>query len=154
MKNAQNVYKQLRESLDANGIHYDCNDSEMNVWFVARGSERRILVDIYVDSDMQYIKYNSPFEFSIPSEIRGEVAIAINKLNFSIVNGHLMFNYDSGQLSFVLESYFVDSILSDSTFKYLLGTVFSTVNNLSNKFYLLSEGKITVDQLLKDVLGE
>lgn len=82
------------------------------------------------------------------------MAIAINKLNFGIVNGHLMFSYDSGQLSFVLESYFVDSTLSDSMFKYLLGTVFSTVNNLSNKFYLLSEGKITVDQLLKDVLGE
>lgn len=154
LKEAKYVYGQLREYLDSINIHYESNDEELNIWFSARGNDMRVLVDIYVEANSQRIRLSSPFETTIPSELRNEVAVAINKLNFGVVDGHVDFDYDSGNLYFNLRILFKDAVLSNDTFRYLLGTTFSTVDALNDKFYLLSEGKITCEQLLNAVLGD
>lgn len=154
LKEAKYVYKQLREYLDSNDIKYESNDSEMNVWFGGRGDDMKIVLDIYVDAESQRVRLMSLFETIIPEELRNEVSVAINKLNYGFVNGRVDFEYDSGRLGFSLRIPFMDAVLSDEAFRYMIGTAFTTVDLLNDKFYLLSEGKITCDQLLKTVFGD
>lgn len=151
MKEAKYVYGQLREYLDAVDIHYDSNDEEMNVWFACRGDDMRILMDIFIDADAQRIRLASPFETKIPSEMRDEVAVAINKLNFGIVDGHMDLDYETGYIGYNLRIPYRDAVLSVDTFKYLITTTFSTVDAINEKFFLLAEGKITCEQLLNSV---
>lgn len=151
MKEAKYVYGQLREYLDEAGVHYDRNDEEMNVWFAIRGEDIRILLDIFVDADAQIIRLTSPFDTKIPSEMRDEVAIAINKLNFGIVDGHMDLDYETGYIGFNLRVPYRDAVLSSDTFMYLIAATCETVDALNEKFFLLAEGKITCEQLLNAV---
>lgn len=153
LKNAKYVYKQLREYLDASGFHYDSNDQEMNVWFAARGNDMRVLADIYVDADMQQIRLVSPFEFKMPKELRNEAAVAINEINYGIVKGRIDYDYESGSIGFSLCNSFEDAVMSNETFHYLVGTLLSSADMLNDKLYLMSEGKISAEQLVRSIFS-
>lgn len=151
---AQNVYDQLRGFLAGQNIKYDCKDDEKNIWFAVRGDDLRILIDITVDEKNQMVRVLSPLEFKIPQELREDVAIVINHLNFIIVNGCIDYDFESGSLLFRINARFKDSILGDGTLYNLIGAAVNTVEAFNDKLYMIANGVMTTQQYLNQLLSE
>lgn len=150
----QDVYNQLRGYLEEQDIKYDHNDDEKNIWFAMRGDDLRILIDITVDEKNQMVKVLSPLEFEIPQELREEVALVINQLNFTIINGGIDYDFESGRLAFRINATFEDSIIGNGTLHYLIGTAVNTVEAFNDKLYMVANGVMSAQQYLKQLLDQ
>lgn len=153
LKAAEHVFEQLCDCLNNKGIQYQCDQSNLNAWFVAAKESISTFFDIFVIDKPQHIRLLAKLECTIPPELRGKTAIAVNKLNFAFIDGSMVFDYDSGDLFYRLPILFEDCELSENTFGYMIVSSFNTVNSISRTFSLLAEGKITTDELLKQILS-
>lgn len=151
---AQSVYDQLRNYLAEQDIKYDHNDEEKNIWFAMRGDDLRILIDIIVDEKSQKIKVLSPLEFKIPQDLREDVALVINQLNFMIINGCVDYDFETGSVSFRINATFEDSILGDGTLHYLIGTAVNSVEAFNDKLYMIANGVMTAQQYMNQLLNQ
>lgn len=151
---AQSVYDQLRNYLAEQDIKYDHNDEEKNIWFAMRGDDLRILIDIIVDEKSQKIKVLSPLEFKIPQDLREDVALVINQLNFMIINGCVDYDFETGSISFRINATFEDSILGDGTLHYLIGTAVNSVEAFNDKLYMIANGVMTAQQYMNQLLNQ
>lgn len=151
---AQSVYDQLLGYLAEQDIKYDHNDEEKNIWFAMRGDDLRILIDIIVDEKSQKVKVLSPLEFKIPQDLREDVALVINQLNFMIINGCVDYDFETGSVSFRINVTFEDSILGNGTLHYLLATAVNTVEAFNDKLYMIANGVMTTQQYMNQLLNQ
>lgn len=150
MKNAKNEYDILCRLLDEREFKYEKFEEDLVVSFIAAGEDIPMQFIIYVDSERELIFLKSPIPFTFDENKRTEAAIAVCLANYSISDGNFDFDYASGQIAFRLTSSFMDSLISEEVFEYMLCIAGAAVDKYNDKFLMLAKGMIKIEDFFEE----
>lgn len=147
LRAAQQVYTMLCRTLDDIGYHYQQNDEEMSVHFEVHGEGLPMELTVSIDGERDLIRLLSFLPFKVPEGRIPEIALGVCKINDILINGNFDLGIDRGRLTFRMVQCYRDSLLDMEVFKYMIFVSLNTIDEYSEKLYLLSRGKITLDEL-------
>ena len=90
----------------------------------------------------------SHLPFVIPEDKRMEMAIAVGAVNFALSDGCFDYNIASGQLFFRMTNAFMDCVLSEEVFEYMLFVSCRIIDEYNDKFFMISKDLLPIDQFL------
>ncbi len=139
----------LCRMLDGQNWKYDKDDAELKIECGAVGEDLPMPVTIKVRPDRQIVLLLSYLPIEVPDDKRLEVAAAISIVNYRLINGCFEFNISNGRLYFRMTNSFMDSTLSEETFRYMLFVSLQTIDDYNDKLEALVNGKIDVSAFMK-----
>ena len=151
-KQAKQNFKTLCEYLESRNYKYRIEDD--NIVFSFLGQDLNIELRFSIDEKRTLINLYSPLPFKIPAKSRKDMAIAVCAINWMLGDGSFDYDYINGSLCFRLTSVYRDSIISKNAFEYMLRLGTSTVERYNDKFFYISQGKMSLNDLAKYMMGE
>lgn len=149
MKRAQDTFAMLCRMLDGQNWKYDKDDAELKIECGAVGEDLPMPVTIKVRPDRQIVLLLSYLPIEVPDDKRLEVAAAISIVNYRLINGCFEFNISNGRLYFRMTNSFMDSTLSEETFRYMLFVSLQTIDDYNDKLEALVNGKVDISAFMK-----
>ena len=150
LQNARQAYSMLCASLDDIGYHYQQNDEDLDVHFEVHGDGLPMELTISIDGERDLIRLLSFLPFKVKPERIQEIALGVCKINDILINGNFDLGIEKGRLTFRMVQSYRDSLIDMEVFKYMIYVSLNTIDEYSEKLYLLSRGKITLDELEDD----
>lgn len=147
LKQAQTVYADFCTMLDEHNWKYDKADN-LVIETGARGDDLAMDITIRVDADRQLVVLHSPMPFTVPENMRKQMAVAVSRANHGMVDGDFDYDYESGKIYFRLTTSFRDSLISKEVFEYVIGVSCSTIDDYNDKFLAVVKKEMTIDQIL------
>lgn len=105
---------------------------------------------ISIDCERDLIRLLSFLPFKVKPERIQEIALGVCKINDILINGNFDLGLEKGRLTFRMVQSYRDSLIDMEVFKYMIYVSLNTIDEYSEKLYLLSRGKITLDELEDD----
>lgn len=137
MRDAKKVFQTICESLDDHDWKYDRNDEKLVISTGARGDDLPMAISIRVDAERQLVVLHSPMapkEFTVPENMRKEMAVAVACANRGMVHGTFDYDYVSGEIWFRLACSYRGSVMAKGVFDYMVGVSCSTIDDYNDKF--------------------
>ena len=110
-KQAQRTYETMCEMFDEMGFKYTPHDDDRVVTCTIHGDDIPMEFTIFVFPQRQMVSFICNMPFTVPEDIRPDMAIAISVANNGLMDGNFDFSIDSGAIRFRLTESFADSIL-------------------------------------------
>lgn len=119
------------------------------VYTSARGDDLVIRLNIVTDIERQLLYVKSPLPFNAPAEKRQIFMEALTHINWSMLNGCFEMDPADGHVGFrAVIPYMDGGLVSKEMCKYLIWLTCQMVDDFNDKLQALSEGTMTMDQLL------
>lgn len=150
---ARSHFRTACSALDSMNWKYAPNEDQLSISTGARGDDLNIDVNIHVVTDRQMVLVISPLPFRIKEEKRIDASIAINAINNRHVDGFFDFDIQSGRIFWRINALYPNSILSEEAIKYLIMVTVRTVDQWNDSLMMLSSGMLSLEDLLKKILG-
>ena len=149
-ENAKNIYESLINWLDRDNWRYKRNDENHLIESGMGGDDLHMRFTIRVDEKREIISYYSELPFKVPGDKMVDMAIAVNAINNSLLNGY--FEYDlAGSVCFKMSNAFAGcSGITDEVFAYLIFTATNTVDDYNDRLFMLTKGMISADDFLNE----
>ena len=144
---AQKVYNDFCAMLDEHHWTYDKRDN-LVIETGARGDDLGMDISIKVDADRQLVILHSPMPFTVPDNMRKEMAVAVSCANHGMVDGDFDYDYETGKIYFRLTTSFRDSLVSKEVFAYVIGVSCNTIDDYNDKFLMVVKKNMTIDEIL------
>ena len=144
-KQALENFQMLCNYLDEGKYHYN-KVSDSRIQFKLNGDDLEIDVRFSIDSDRALINLYSSLPFTVSKNTRDDMALAISYLNYHLVDGSFDYDYRNGFICFRLTTVYRDSIISKTTFDYMLDISANTVDLYNDKLFYISQGKMSLDE--------
>lgn len=148
LKQAKAMYQMMLESLEDRSWQYHADEENQRVAFSVSSHQIQMQFLMSVETEGQYISLLSFLPFCIGKHQKVEVALATSYINYSLINGHFDMDLNEGRVLFRMTSIFDGSILSKDVIQYMIDCACSTVNRYHPLLLQMSEGTITVDDLI------
>ena len=87
--------------------------------------------------------------FLISEEHRNDAAIAVAAANHGLIDGSFDLNLKNGEIRFRLTSCFIESVLSEPLFSYLMFVSAETVDRYNDRFMALNNGDMSLEEFLQ-----
>lgn len=147
LKQAQTVYDDFCTMLDEREWTYDKADN-LVIETGARGDDLAMDLTIRVDADRQLVILHSPMPFTVPENMRKEMAVAVSCANHCMVDGDFDYDYETGKIYFRLTTSFRDSLISKEVFEYVIGVSLNTIDDYNDKFLTVVKKEMNYEQIL------
>ena len=147
---AQGCFDTLCKMLDERSFRYERDDENLCVRMGVRTDGLPLDIRFRVDTKRQLIVLLSPLPFHMNAERLADGAMAVAAINFQLADGSFDYHIKDGAVVFRVTSSFRDSVLGEKLFEYLLITAAQTVGRYSDQLLMLSKGRITLDEFMKD----
>lgn len=112
------------------------------------GSDLPITIYVILRTDRQIASVFSALPITVPEEKRSEIALAVAAANHGLIDGSFDYNTETGEIRFRLTSCYIESVLSEALFTYLMFVSAETIDRFNDRFAALSEGSMTLDEFL------
>ena len=112
------------------------------------GEDIPMTLHIILRADRQIASVLSVMPFFITEEHRNDAALAVTAANHGLIDGSFDLNMKSGEIRFRLTSCYIDSVLSESLFSYLMFVSAETIDRYNDRFMALNTGEMTLEQFL------
>lgn len=149
---AETHFRIICDTLDSMKWKYTSDSENLTVKSGTRGEDLPIELTIHVVESQQLILVTSHLPFTIAENKRIDAAIGINAINHRHVNGFFDFDINGGHIFWRINALFADSLLSEDTIRYLILVSAQAVDIYNNKFFMLSKGMLSIEDLLKSVM--
>ena len=149
MKQANRAYNTLCTMLDNRNWKYEKKEEDLKITCTAKGDDLPIDILIEIDVERSLICFYSYLGVKTSSDKRGKMALAVNMINSSIIDGSFDYNILNGNLLFRLTSSFKNSLISENAFEYIIYISCSTVDQYNDKLDSLAKGDYTIEELYK-----
>lgn len=146
---ALQAFRALCANLDAHNWHYKKFEEDLTIDTGVNGEDLPISLLIQVDEDRELVILLSLQPFSVPENKRLDMAAAVSVVNNRLVDGSFDFDIKKGRLVFRMTSCYIDSILGDDLFTYMIGVSCKTVDDFNDKFMMLSSGMISIEKFIE-----
>jgi len=143
---SQAVYETVCSTLDNIGWTYERQDAQLKITCSVRGADLPINLMFLVDSDVQVVSVISPFPFYMDESKRVEAALAVSIANYGFINGSFDYDYRDGEIRFRIASSYRDGIPSTELITYMINLAAGNVEKYNDKFLMLSNGSIDLQQ--------
>jgi hypothetical protein len=139
------IYNIINTTLTKYEMKYDYSKAESRFYLANIGEDLPIPLFIIIDEQRESVEFFSflPFRFS-------EAKIADGAFSACIVNDKLLygsFDFDVTEGSIMYKYVLQYELLNEELFGFLLRLVLQTIDCYNDKFYSVSEGKMTVTDL-------
>lgn len=152
MNKANSVFHTLCNHMDALGLHYTKDESDLTAVCPFRGEDLPIELRIGVDADKELVMVLSFLPFTVAEDKRLELAIAISIANNKLVDGCFDYDIQGGHIFFRQVASYMDSDLGAELFSYMMECSHRTIDDFNDKFMLLSKGIITLEKYMEMVM--
>lgn len=112
------------------------------------GEDIPMTLHIILRADRQIASVLSVMPFFITEAHRNDAALAVTAANHGLIDGSFDLNMKSGEIRFRLTSCYIDSVLSESLFSYLMFVSAETIDRYNDRFMALNTGEMTLEQFL------
>lgn len=147
---AAQIYDLLLQTLDDIGYHYQRNDEERQVHFEVHGDGLPMELTITVDGERDLIRLLSFLPFKVPENRLQDMALGVCRINDVLINGNFDLSAERGRMSFRMVQCYRDSLIDMEVLKYMVFVSLNTIDEYSEKLFLLSRRHITLDELEDD----
>lgn len=151
---ARTMYGTICQTMDDMDWRYTKKEDDANLYVTTAskgGNCDVIYVNIAVGIKNSSIYVYSPMTFKVPQERRDDVALAITRINWTMLNGCFDMNYADGYLSFKVADFFLDSILGSEVVKYMILVVCSMVDKHIKYILDVIDGRMTIAELEEEL---
>ena len=141
----------LTAMLDHRNLKYtvqEQTDVRTHIRIRFSGADLPMTLHIILRADKQIASVFSVMPFVIDEARRTDAAVAAAAANHGLIDGSFDLNLTSGEIRFRLTSCFIDSVLSESLFSYLMFVSAETVDRYNDRFLALNSGEMTLEQFL------
>ena len=145
---AKTVYETLCQALEKHEWHFKRNDDALKIDCGAQGEDLPISLTLIVDPDRAVVMLLSQLPFSIQEDKRLDLTIAVSAVNNSLVDGCFDYDVTSGRMIFRMTNSFLDSVISEELFTYMVFCSCQTIDEYNDKFLMVSKGMISVEQFI------
>lgn len=147
---AQEVYNTLVSMLDHIGWTYDKDEENFVIKSGVKGDDLPVEFIVVVKPRNEVVQFISHLPFNIPEDKRIDAAIAVNVINWNLVDGSFDYKVTDGSILFRMTSSYRESTLGEELFKYMIMVASSTVDEYNDKFFMLAKGMISIQQFIED----
>mgnify|MGYP004498038665 CR=1 FL=1 len=148
-KSGEIVYATICKMFDNLGYHYERHDDDLVVSCTVKGEDIPMDILFIVRSERQLVQLLSPMPFTVPEDKRMEMAIAVTAASNNLVDGSFDFDLSNGRIVFRQTSSYMESILGEELFTYMLMVSARTIDDYNDKFLMLAKGMMTLDQFIE-----
>ena len=145
---ARENYAVLCKTLDAEGIKYQKDEAKYTIQTGIKGKNTDILVSVTLNPDFSIISVFCPVNVDVPENYRGQFAIAVSRLNFTMLEGGYDFDPKSGAVMYRISSCYEESVLSEEALRYLLFTALQASDEYHVALQTVVERAMTPDQIV------
>lgn len=149
MEQALEVYDSIINMLDNCDWKYDKDEEDLLVRLSIGGEGLEMKFLILVKPKNDVVTYISPLPFKVPENKRNEVAVAVCVANYGLVSGGFDFDIRDGEIRYRITQSYLKSSLSEELLEKCLLTEAATVRSYMNKFFMLSQGMMTLEQFIE-----
>ena len=146
---ARNVFNTLCGMLDSRGFKYEISDDDLSVDFIMGGDDIPMQFIINVDAERQLVRVFSPIPVQFEGDKKLDGAIAVCQANYLTADGSFDYDFNSGRILFRMTSSFIDSLISEDLFEYMVAVSSLAVDEYNDKFLMLSKDKITLEEFFQ-----
>ena len=153
LKQAKLVYETLCQCLDSMGWTYDRNDGELTVYTGAAGRDIPIELNLRVDPIRHLVTVLSKIPVEQNNATAVDLSVTVSAINNHLVDGSFDYNM-TDVLVFRLTSSYLDSLLSEDLFQYMICIACRTVDDYNKILSLVSKGEMTFEDVIKKIYGD
>lgn len=146
---AKKVYATLCSMLDERGWRYHRDDSKLTVRCGAQGDDLPMDILIEIDAKRELTTFLSPMPFTVPQNMRSQIAVAVSLANWGMVDGSFDYDYLKGKIFFRLTSSYRQSLLGKNLFSYMLEAACFTIDTYNDKFLTVIKSEMSINQILE-----
>lgn len=154
-KQTENLKKNaavLRTMLDRRKLKYTVEEeteqrAHIRIHFT--GEDIPMTLHLILRADRQLASVYSVMPFLISEEHRNDAAIAVAAANHGLIDGSFDLNLKNGEIRFRLTSCFIESVLSEPLFSYLMFVSAETVDRYNDRFMALNNGDMSLEEFLQ-----
>lgn len=149
-KKANEVYGTLTSMLDNIGWSYSRDDENLVIKSGVKGDDLPVEFLVIVKPRNEVVQFISHLPFNMPEDKRIDGAIAINVINWNLVDGSFDYNVTDGSMVFRMTSSYRESYLGEELFKYMIMVASSTVDEYNDKLFMLAKGMVNIQQFMEE----
>lgn len=146
---AKTNYATLCRALDSIDWHYSKNEEELGITCNVSSEDLPVEIVLWIDKDRSLAMLLSKVRFAVREDRRVDMAIAVSTLNDRLVHGCFDYSLKDGSLFFRLANSYIDSVLGEELFIYMVACASHTVDEYNDKLMMLGKGMITLEQYFK-----
>lgn len=130
-------------------------DTRTHIRIRFTGNDLPMTLHIILRTDKQIATVLSAMPFKILPERRNDAALAVIAANHGLIDGFFDLNMETGELRFRLTSSYIESVLSEALFSYLMFVSAETIDRFNDRFEALNNGTLSLkDFVALDVKEE
>ena len=149
LKNAKAVYNTLCKMLDGKNVRYDKHPEDLVITFTMRGDDLPMYFILNIDAKRDLIRLVSPIPVVFEGDKLLEGAIATSQANYYMADGSFDIDLKTGKVYFRMTSSYLDSLISEELFEYMVAVAGYTIDEYNDKFLMLSKGNISIKEFFK-----
>ena len=151
LQNAENMFNTICNMLNSINFKYDTGrrDEDYVITCTVNGDDIPMKMLIYVRPEREIVSLFSPMPFMTPEDKRVEMAMAVAVANYGIIDGSFDYDLNDGEIRFRLTASYIESLLGEELFKYMLFVSANTVDRYNDRFMMLAKGAMTLDQFVE-----
>jgi hypothetical protein len=150
LRKAKEVYDTLTSMLDNIGWSYSRDDENFVIKSGVKGDDLPVEFLVIVKPRNEVVQFISHLPFNMPEDKRIDGAIAINVINWNLVDGSFDYNVTDGSMVFRMTSSYRESYLGEELFKYMIMVASSTVDEYNDKLFMLAKGMVNIQQFMEE----
>ena len=147
LKQARAAFVSLCNVLDADEWHYEKDADEMEIDCTAQGDDLPIPIRIRVDGERLLVSLYSRLPFTVSEDRRREMAVAVSRANYNMVDGSFDYDISNGYILFRITGSIRKSLIGENALRYLVYCACNTVDNYNDKFLMVAKSAMTCDEV-------
>lgn len=154
LEQAKAVFAALCHALDRHEWRYKKDEGKLSIKCGAQGDDLPMDITVEVDADRMLVMLISHMPFVIQEDKRIEAAVAVSAVNNALADGCFDYDVTSGDIFFRMTNSFIDSLLGEDVFSYMLFCSCKTIDEFNDKFLMLGKGLLSVEQFLSTLANQ
>lgn len=155
MKLTRSTFETLCNALEKNGLKnglsYEKYEANFKIECEVLGEDLPIELTVCVNPERMVVLLLSRLPFVIQEDKRLEAAIAISAINNRLVDGTFDFDVKSGHVFFRVTNSYLESLLGEDLFMYMIAVSCRTVDDYNDKLLMFSKGMLPLEKFIESI---
>ena len=148
---AKTAFDTICAMLDEKGWSYEKDEEDLRINCGYVGEDLIVDICMRINKEMRLIVLYSELPFVVAESECVPMTLAVNAVNYSLVDGSFDFSLDSRRIIFRMTSSYRESLVSKAVCEYMLDVACSTVDDYNDKFFLYSKKRMDLEELMKSI---
>ena len=146
---AVEAFRIIKQGFNEFNLPYNESSERMSLHAVAAFNKNEVVLVAGVDEETQTIEMVGAIDVTFDADVESEVSIAMARMNHRMKLGFFDYNAKEGNFYFRLSNSYRDGSLNTEVVKYMIATIYGTVNSYFNILDLFAKKLITLDEFLR-----